>query len=50
MGDPADRVLTDSLLPLLEQVAFCPDLAAGARAALLQGKRVGLAAFPGAAP
>jgi Dullard-like phosphatase family protein len=46
MGDQNDRVLTESLLPLLEQVVLCSDLAAVARETLMKGKSPGLAAFP----
>jgi Dullard-like phosphatase family protein len=46
MGDPADRILTDSLLPFLEEIALSTDVTLAAREILLKGKRAGLATFP----
>jgi TFIIF-interacting CTD phosphatase-like protein len=46
MGDPNDRILSDSLLPFLEEVALSPDVTVAAREILLKRKTVGLAPFP----
>jgi Dullard-like phosphatase family protein len=46
MGDPADRVLMDELLPLLESLAFYSDLTAQARQTLLKGNPTSVTALP----
>jgi Dullard-like phosphatase family protein len=46
MGDPADHVLLDDLLPLLENLAFFSDLTAQTRQAIMKGKRLSSTGLP----
>jgi TFIIF-interacting CTD phosphatase-like protein len=42
MGDPADHVLLDELLPLLENISFYSDMAGHARQLIMKRNRPGL--------